>query len=82
MAAAVELVRAAMMSVIQSVYAGELVFQTRIDIPDEARDSALRMLARAGSRLFQRLFLHPTAGADARRIVDGYAVTHWIRACA
>ena len=82
LAAAVESARAAMMSVIQSVYAGELVFQTRIDIPDEARDSALRMLARAGSRLFQRLFLHPTAGADARRIGEwlrGYALDPGLR---
>jgi molecular chaperone DnaK len=73
LAAAVGSARAAMMRVIQSVYAGELVFQTGIDIPNEARDSALRMLARAGSRLFQQLFLHPAAGADARRIGE------WLR---
>jgi CHAT domain len=82
LAAAVESARAAMMSVIQSVYAGELVFQTGIDIPDEARDSALRILARAGSRLFQRLFLHPTAGADATRIGEwlrGYALDPGLR---
>ena len=65
------------MNVIQSVYAGALVFQAGIDIPDEARDSALRTLARAGSRLFQQLFLHPTAGEDAKRVGEwlrGYAM--------
>lgn len=82
LAAAVESARAAMMRVIQSVYAGELIFQAGIDIPDEAADSALRTLARAGSRLFQQLFLHPAAGADARRIGEwlrGYALDPGLR---
>jgi len=76
LAAAVESARRAMMSVIQSVSAGVPVFQTGIDIPDDARDAALRTLARAGSRLFQQLFLHPAAGADAR------AVGEWLRSYA
>ena len=68
LAAAVDAARDAMMKVIGSVSGGEFVFQTRIDIPGDAQDFALRTLARAGSRLFQRLFLHPAAGADARRV--------------
>jgi hypothetical protein len=68
LAAAVAAVRDAMMKVIGRVSGGEYVFQTRVDIPGDAQDFALRTLARAGSRLFQRLFLHPAAGADARRV--------------
>jgi hypothetical protein len=73
LAAAVDAARQAMMSVIQSAAGGEFVFQTRVDIPGEAQDTALRTLARAGSRLFQQLFLHPAAGADAR------VVGEWLR---
>jgi hypothetical protein len=73
LAAAVDAARQAMMSVIQSVAGGNFVFQTRVDIPAEAQDTALRTLARAGSRLFQQLFLHPAAGADAR------VVGEWLR---
>jgi hypothetical protein len=73
LAAAVDSARNAMMNVIGSVLAGEYVFQTRIDIPGDAQGSALRTLARAGARLFQQLFLHPAAGADARRVGD------WLR---
>ena len=65
--------RDAMMTVIRTVSAGEKVFQTGIDIPQDAQDSALRTLARAGSRLFQQLFLHPAAGTDAR------AIGEWLR---
>jgi CHAT domain len=68
LAAAVGAARDAMMKVIGSVFAGEYVFQTRINIPADAQEFALRTLARAGARLFQRLFLHPAAGADARRV--------------
>jgi hypothetical protein len=73
LAAAVDAARNAMMNVIGSVFAGEYVFQARIDIPRDAQDSALRTLARAGTRLFQQLFLHPAAGADARRVGE------WLR---
>lgn len=67
LALAVERAREAMMAVIGWPSVGEHVFQTRIDIPAEAQDMALRTLARAGARLFQRLFLHPQADADARK---------------
>jgi hypothetical protein len=73
LASAVDSVRQAMMSVVKREHNGELVFQTGIDIPGPARDSALRTLARAGARLFQQLFLHPGAGADARIIGE------WLR---
>jgi hypothetical protein len=73
LASAVDSVRQAMMSVVQKKHDGELVFQTGIDIPGTARDSALHTLARAGARLFQQLFLHPAAGADARIIGE------WLR---
>ena len=73
LALAVDVVRQAMMSVISAPQAGELVFQTGVDIPGPARDSALRTLARAGARLFQQLFFHPGAGADARTIGE------WLR---
>jgi hypothetical protein len=82
LAAAVDSARDAMMDVIRSVSAGELVFQSRIDIPPSAQDAALRTLARAGERLFQQLFLHPAAGADARRVGDwlrGYAMNPGLR---
>jgi hypothetical protein len=68
LAAAVNATRDAMMKVIRLVSGGQRVFQARIDIPDDAREFALRTLARAGARLFQHLFLHPAAGADARRV--------------
>jgi len=82
LAAAVDAARQAMMSVIQCVASGEFVFQTRVDIPGDAQETALRTLARAGSRLFQQLFLHPAAGADARRVGEwlrGYAMNPDLR---
>ena len=65
---AVTRARQAMLSVIQSRHAGSLVFQAGIDIPEPARDEALRTLARAGALLFKQLFEHPGDGADARLI--------------
>jgi hypothetical protein len=73
LANAVDSAHGAMMRVIECVSAGERVFQTRIDIPGDARDSALRTLARAGAYLFQQLFLHPVAGEDARKVGE------WLR---
>lgn len=73
LAFAVDSVRQSMMSVLQKEHDGEHVFQTGIDIPDPIRDWALSTLARAGALLFQRLFLHPAAKADAR------AVGEWLR---
>jgi hypothetical protein len=80
--AAVRAARAAMMTVIQSVHGGTKVFQQVINIPPAARDAALRTLARAGQRLFQQLFLHPAAGADARAIgnwLQSYALNPGLR---
>jgi hypothetical protein len=71
--AATTAARRAMMSVITSVHDGVPVFQTGIDIPPEAKQEALRTLARAGASLFQRLFLHDAAGNDAR------AIGEWLR---
>jgi CHAT domain-containing protein len=68
LAVAVNAARNAMMEVIKRVSGGQKVFQTRIGIPDDAREFALRTLARAGARLFQHLFLHPAAGPGARRV--------------
>ncbi len=81
--AAVDAAREAMMSVISTRSGnGESIFQTRIDIPPEAQQTALRTLARAGARLFQQLFLHPAAGADAKRVGEwlrGYAMNPGLR---
>jgi hypothetical protein len=74
LALAADEARSEMMTVIGFSSAGEKVFQTRIDIPGDAQDMALRTLARAGAWLFQRLFFHPEAGADARVIGE------WLRA--
>lgn len=82
LAAAVDSARDAMMKVIRTVSAGQKVFQTGIEIPQGAQESALRTLARAGSRLFQQLFLHPAAGADARKVGEwlrGYALNPGLR---
>jgi hypothetical protein len=65
--AVVQRARGAMMEVIGWPSVGEKVFQTRIDIPGDAQNMALKTLARAGARLFQHLFLHPAAGTDAKR---------------
>ena len=48
--------------------AGQYVFQKKIDIPDADRDAALRIMARAGARLFQQLFFGPGAAEDSRKI--------------
>ena len=81
--AAVDAAREAMMNVISTRSGnGESIFQTRIDIPPEAQQTALRTLARAGARLFQQLFLHPAAGADAKRVGEwlrGYAMNPGLR---
>jgi hypothetical protein len=76
LADAVDGARRAMMSVVECVSGGSLVFQDGIDIPVDARDAALRTLARAGKHLFQQLFGHREGGADAR------AMGEWLRATA
>ena len=68
LADAVKAVRAAMVSVVDTYGPGGYVFQSGIDIPRDVQETALRTLARAGARLFQQLFLHHAAGADARRV--------------
>ena len=73
LARAVDTAREALFSVVKSAHDGQPVFQTSLDIPAPARDAALRVLARAGARLFQRIFLHPQVGADARRVGE------WLR---
>jgi hypothetical protein len=46
----------------------ELVYQTRIDIPVEIHQAALKRLARAGYRLYQRMFFGPSADAQLQRV--------------
>jgi CHAT domain len=50
--------------------AGEPIFQSAVDIPAPDRDAALKIMARAGALLFQKLFYGPAAGADARSVGD------------
>ncbi|HTX97411.1 MAG TPA: CHAT domain-containing protein [Mycobacterium sp.] len=70
---AVEDARQALLDVVGIVHDGDLVFQHQLDIPEPALQKALRILAPAGARLFQRTFLHPLAGEDAK------AVGAWLR---
>lgn len=53
--------------------AGDLVFQTGIDIADADNEVALRTMARAGALLFKQIFFGPGAGADSK------AVGEWLR---
>jgi hypothetical protein len=75
---AAEAARKALLDVVETVHNGAYVFQDQIDIPDEVRDSALRILADAGARLFQQLFLHPPKDPNVWAIGEwlrGYAMT-------
>jgi hypothetical protein len=65
LASAIEQVRKALMKVVS-----ERIFQRELDIPDEDRDAAVAVLAKAGFRLYQKIFYHPAGGADARRLGD------------
>jgi hypothetical protein len=49
---------------------GDPVFQTGIDIPADAKDFALKTLARAGALLFNNMFYGPDAGLDSHAIGD------------
>jgi hypothetical protein len=49
---------------------GDLPFQFGIDIPAEAQDDALEIMAGAGARLFQKLFYAPAAGSDSHDLGD------------
>ena len=46
------------------------VYQTGIDIPPEVNRVALQRLAKAGFRLYQRIFYGPAAGAQANLLGD------------
>lgn len=74
LALATAAVQQAMLDVVLSVDdQGHKPFTSSIDIPPEAEERALGSLSRAGARLFQQLFNHPGAGADAARVGD------WLR---
>ena len=47
---------------------GELVYQKGITIPEAVNQDALKIVAKAGFRLFQRMFFGPAADAQAKRI--------------
>jgi CHAT domain len=68
LASAIDQVRRALLDVV-----GKRAFRTQLDIPAEDRDDALRLLAREGFRLYQKIFYHPAGGADARHLGD------WLR---
>jgi|GEM_PF-459405 len=62
---AIDVVREALLAVVEQCEGDEPVFQTRIDIPREQSNRALRALASAGANLFIQLFEGPGAGADS-----------------
>lgn len=71
LAAAIEAARQVMMQVVtMRDAAGANTFQAGLDIPDAQRDTALRLMARAGARLFQQLFYGPGAGPDSIAVGD------------
>lgn len=65
---AAENVRQALLQIVTLVHDGQKVFQSQLSIPKAAEQQALQLLAPVGARLFQRLFLHPAAGEDARAV--------------
>jgi len=68
LSSAIDQVRRALLDVV-----GKQKFRTQLDIPPEDRDGALRILAKEGFRLYQKIFYHPAGGTDARRLGD------WLR---
>jgi hypothetical protein len=71
LADAVDTARQALMSVVNSPGDdGTLVFQTGLDIPEAQRQSALGTLARAGARLFQKIFLPNAASRDLKALAQ------------
>ena len=71
LADAIEQLRTALMAVVAQRGAnGALPFQRGIDVEAGDRDAAIKTLARAGYRLYQRLFFHPAADAQANRVGD------------
>lgn len=65
LSSAIDQVRRALLDVV-----GKNKFRTQLDIPPEDRDAALRLLAKEGFRLYQKIFYHPASGADSRRLGD------------
>lgn len=71
---AVDAVQQAMLDVVLSVDdQGRKPFASALNIPEDMESRALKILARAGARLFQQLFNHPGAGADVQRVGE------WVR---
>ncbi|MGJ5001580.1 hypothetical protein ACQR10_09670 [Bradyrhizobium sp. HKCCYLRH2060] len=71
LAKSIEIVRQELMKVVtHQNAAGSFVFQSGIDIADADRDAALKIMARAGSALFQKLFFGPAAAQDSKDIGD------------
>lgn len=69
LAKSIEIARQELMKVVTHQDAtGNYVFQTGIDIAAADRDAALRIMARAGSALFQKIFFGPAAAEDSRTI--------------
>lgn len=68
LASAIDQVRRALLDVVSMQ-----TFRTQLDIPPGDCETALRLLAREGYRLYQRIFYHHAGGADARRLGD------WLR---
>jgi hypothetical protein len=71
-----ELMRVVMQQSAATENAHEYVFQSNITVSETDRKIALRILARAGERLFQQLFFGPDAGADSKAMGES------IRKCA
>jgi CHAT domain len=69
LANAIETVRRELMKVVMHRGTdGSYVFQTNIDMPQEAQDFALRTMARAGADLFRKMFFGPGARADSQAV--------------
>ncbi|MCZ2826050.1 MULTISPECIES: NACHT N-terminal Helical domain 1-containing protein [unclassified Modestobacter] len=71
LADAIESARAAIGQVVEQTEGDTYPFSDGLDIPKVAERSALQVLARAGARLFQKIFSAPRGGEDARVIGEG-----------
>jgi hypothetical protein len=69
LATAVRVARQALMDVVILQNAKhECVFQTQIDIPNDEQQQALKIMARAGAKLFNALFDYPGACDDIKNV--------------